>query len=460
MKGRFLYLLTVVCLMALLSACEFKLFSSVDELYARPQLPQDYQKLQATISAAKSELGADDLTPLSGSNPSAVQLLDLDGDGRDEAAAAFFRSASVEDTKPLKICVFQKQSDGSYTMACLMEGEGNNIDTIYYEDLDGDGWKEVIVGWQLTSRASVLSVYALGQADEPTELIHATYNESYALLDLNGDGCKEVLVIQGDDGGETSGRVEYYSFQDGVLTMTSTAALSQNVSDVVTVRSGTLTDGVPALYVTSDCDNGQVTDIFIWQSGVLTNITMDPESRVSNSTLRDYAEVSATDINKDGVLEIPVALALPKVSADSAATYRVIYWRQFDSAGKAAVACLTYHSVDSGDAGSGWYLVLPSEWDGQITAERDDSNYYRGERAVVFYYRGGEGEPQPFLTIYRLTGSNRNGRAALGSREVLWTDEETVIYAAEFTDCDWDCGLNMDQLKARFNRYTMEWSTT
>ena len=467
MKRKILCLLSLALLL-MMAGCEFKLFKSADELYTRPQLPHDYQELENTIKTVKSSLtqngmSAEDLTPLSGSNPSAVQLLDLDGDGKEEAAAAFFRVATTEDSgsRPLQIYIFRKDADGNYDIAYNMEGEGNNIDSIYYEDLDGDGRKEVIVGWQLTTRVNVLSVYALGPTEptEPTELIHATYNESYSLVDLDGDGLKEVTVVQRDDSGENLSRVEYYCYQEGVLTMTSSASLSQNVLDVVAVRSGLLADGVPALYVTSSCEGGQVTDIFTCSQGSLTNITLNSESRVSNDALRDYTEVSATDINRDGVLEIPVALALPKVTEDSALTYRVIYWRQFNSTGKAAVACLTYHSVDSGD--SGWYLVLPSEWDGQIMVERDDSEYYRGERAVVFYYRnGGIGAPQPFLTIYKLTGSNRNIRAAMGEREVLWTDDETVVYAAEFIQGDWDCGLDMDQLKARFNRYMEEWSTT
>lgn len=466
MKRKILCLVNaaLLTLVTLLSGCEFKLFKSADELYARPQLPRDYQELENTIKTVKSSLtqngmSAENLTPLSGINPSAVQLLDLDGDGRDESAAAFFRVATTDESasKPLQIYIFSREDDGKYAIACVLEGEGNNIDSIYYEDLDGDGQKEIIVGWQLTTRVNVLSVYALGGA-EPAELIHATYNESYALVDLNDDGCKEVVVIQRDDSGESLNRAEYYCYQEGVLTMTSSAALSQNVLDVLTVRSGQLSDGVSALYVTSSCEGGQVTDVFACLNRNFTNVTLNPESRVSNDTLRDYTDVSATDINRDGVLEIPVALALPRVSGDSAVTYRVIYWRQFDSAGKSAVACLTYHSVDSND--SGWYLVLPGDWDGQIMVERDDSEYYRGERAVVFYHREETGEPQPFLTIYKLTGSNRNVRAAMGEREILWSDEESVVYAAEFTEGAWDCGLNMSQLKARFNRYVKEWSTT
>lgn len=458
MKRHVFCMTSVVLMLFLLSGCGFKFFRSAEELYTRPQLPQDYQKLEDTINMVKSEKNMDDTTPTSGSNPSAIQLLDLDSDGSYEAAAAFFRANAVDDSKPLKIYLFRKIGDGDYNIAYILEGEGNNIDSISYEDMDADGRKEVVVSWQLTARANVLSVYRLGMSGAE-ELIHVTYNEGYILADLDGNGNRELSVIQRDDTGEDISRVDYYSFQDGVLTMTSRAGLSENVQDVLAVRSGTLVGQTPALYVTSECTGGQVTDIFVYRDEKLVNITMNAESGVSNDTLRDYTEVSATDINHDDILEIPVALALPKVNPESTATYRLIYWRQFNGEGEASVACITYHSVEDK-----WYLILPNEWDGQIAVERDTRENDRGERAVIFYHRDSEtGTMERFLTIYRLTGSNLAARAKLGSRQLLWPGdgevaETSVVYAAEFAKDGWDCGLTIEQLRERFSLIVTEWS--
>ncbi len=434
-----------------LAGCEFKPFLTAEELYSRPQLPEEYRLLDDTIRAVKSGLDVEDAAPLSGSNPSVIQLLDLDGDGTEEAAAAFFRANAADDPTPLKIYFFRKNGE-NYTVSYIIEGEGNNIYSINYEDLDGNGRKEVVVSWQLTSQANVLSVYTLsgGTANEALRL---TYNESYSLADLDGDGVKELLVVQRDDTGESFSRTDYYTVQEGLLTLTASVPLSENTKDVTAVRSGYLAGQVPAFYVTSEWDTGLITDIFTLRDGVLTNVTMKGESRISQETLRNYTGVGVTDINGDGVLEIPVALVLPSVNPDSTAVYRTIYWRQFDAEGSAKVVCTTYHSITDG-----WYLILPSQWDGQILVERDDRLNYRGERSVVFYHRSEDGgAAEKFLTVYYLTGDNMETRAGIGSREVLMHTGKAV-YAAELHPLSWDCGLTMGEVRERFSLITKEWS--
>lgn len=73
------------------------------------------------------------------------------------------------------------------------------------------------------------------------------------------------------------------------------------------------------------------------------------------------------------------------------------------------------------------------------------SNIVSGERATTFYYWKDQdpgAAPQEFLTIYKLTGPNRETRSRTGDRFVLMADGDSTIYAAEFKSCDWDCGLD------------------
>jgi hypothetical protein len=67
-------------------------------------------------------------------------------------------------------------------------------------------------------------------------------------------------------------------------------------------------------------------------------------------------------------------------------------------------------------------------------------------------------KPQPFLTIYKLTGSNRVTRSKLGSRFILRTESD-AIYAAEFSPCDWDCGLDEEGVRSRFSLIQTDWAT-
>ena len=91
---------------------------------------------------------------------------------------------------------------------------------------------------------------------------------------------------------------------------------------------------------------------------------------------------------------------------------------------------------------------------------RDDSLSGRGERSVVFYYwpEREEGAPQRFLTVYRLTGSNRGTRSSLPGRTVLYSDS-TAIYCAVLDESVWNCGLDMAGLSQRFKPITAAWSS-
>ena len=135
-------LLLLACL--LLAGC--RMDSTMEELFTLPRLPTEYTTLSRQLDQLLSE-GYEYMAPTSGRNIQSLQMVDIDGDGRDEALA-FFRLSNGE--KPLKIYVFHSRED-SYELASIIESSGTAIDSIYYEDLTGDGRKELIVGWKISA---------------------------------------------------------------------------------------------------------------------------------------------------------------------------------------------------------------------------------------------------------------------------------------------------------------------
>lgn len=451
MKKNLPKLILCAGLALLLSGCAFK---TADELYALPELPETYQQLQARLDEVKVLLGAEYAAPLTGSNTATVQLQDLDGDGVSESTVAFFRVDSSED--PLRILIFRQKEDGSYDLKYEICGDGTAIDSISYVDLDGDGDKEIVVSWQFSSRVHTLTAYTLGVSD-PIVLAHLSYNENFKIYDLDRDGQLELAVLQMDDTGENVDRVEYYDMTDGQMVLAASAPMSQGIDSIPSggVVLGSLRDNVPALYVTGISGEVILTDIYAMRDGVFTNITVNPETGKSGETMRIYDGVSAQDINGDGMVEIPRAVQLPEPAAmHSASGHWLIYWRQFDVSGNAYTVQINYH-----DLANGWYLNIPESWVGQITVSRDDTKSIWGERAIIFSYWDGdeESDPQPFLRIYRLSGSNRATRAKLGTRFIL-RQENSVIYAAEILDIEWNSGLSKENLIQYFSLIRKEWS--
>lgn len=434
-----------------LSGC---VFEPVDNLYALPVLPQEYRDLQSTIDSTMNELGAEYATINYGNNTSTIQLLDLDGDGEQETAAVFLRVTSAEE-RPMRVCLFRQGSDHAYRQIHMLSGEGNSINSVTYEDLTGDGSREIIVSWQLSGGVHILAAYNL-TGSEADELMSTNYNETYMVVDLDRDGGQEILIFQQDSTGEGYNLAEYYDYQGGVMTRTAVAPLSDGMRDVVASSVGRLADGTLGVYVTVEIENGLLTDILTLERDGLANVTRDPESGISNATARAYTEVAAADINNDGVMEIPRARELVPLDAENSSPQYFIYWQQFDSKGRGSTSCMTYHSVTDS-----WYLTLPNGWDTErISAVRDDSLSIRGERAVVFYCWPEEedGEPEKFLSIYRLTGSNRLARSKQAGRITLYSDG-TSIYCAALNAGVWDCGLDEAELTQRFKPITAEWAT-
>ncbi len=443
----------LMCLLAaLLGGCS--LFRPMDSLYALPALPEEYSQLQDGIQSVMDELQAEYASITYGSYTSTIQLLDMDNNGTQETAAVFLRVTSGEE-KPMRVCLFRRDGNGTYRLTHTIQGEGTSIHSVTYQDLTGDGVREVIVSWQVSASVNTLAAYQLGSGGA-VDLMSTGYNEGYLVSDLDGDGCTEIVVFHRSGSDSERNRAELYGYQEGAMIMSSVAPLSASIRDVTKTQTGRLSDGVPAIYVTCEVESGVLTDILVLAESGLRNVTLDAALDFSQSTLRTYTEVSATDINGDGVMDIPWPVAMAEVNPESSLLQYIIYWRQFDSTGASTILPnATYHAITDG-----WYLTLPGTWLGKISVSRDDSRSMIGERAVVFYYWPDTQASQPvaFLTVYRLTGDNRYSRAGLPGRTILYTDS-SAIYAALLNTKVWDCGIEAADLVAQFKLITPEWST-
>lgn len=423
-----------------LSACMFR---EADELFDVPRTSETYQKLQETVQTVMGSAAA--ISPVSGNNTQSIQLVDLDHDGAQEAVA-FFHDGSTE--WPLKIAIFKQEAGGDYAPYAQISGAGTGIESIEYKNLIGGEEMEILVSWQVTSSVHTLAAYSINDK-QVVELMRSGYTR-YVATDLNKDNLSELLLIQSDNADPLQNRVELYLPTSNTMEFHSAAPLSAGVSTLQVWEAGLLRGEEPCLMVTSAVTSGNqyLTDVFCLREGGLRNVTLNADTHVSTATLRHFTGVMPMDINGDQITELPLTKSLPSypLSDKGVANFWQINWMQFDRDGKAERVLSTYHNNSDG-----WYLELPEQWLGVITLSRPE-NAAVGEQAVQFSYWNGEAQvaPIPFLTIYRLTGSNRDSHASREGRFKLWADAET-IYAAELKTDGWDCGLDKTALIARFH---------
>ncbi len=435
-------------LLAGLALTGCSLTSPVEDLFVPPQLPAEYSSLSTLIEAIQAQ-GAEYAAPTSGTNLQPVQLVDLDGDGVEEAVA-FFRGGTEE--KPLKIYIFQAE-ENTYHQAAVIEGSGTAIHSVRYVDLDRDGSLELLVSWRVGTEAQAVGVQAVGvyalEDMEPVQLMVSSYAR-YEVVDFDGDGRMEVVVLRGD-GTEAGGSVaDCYDWENGGLCLTSTAKLSVTVAQLQSMRIGTLTDGSTAVFVTGlEAESRAVNDLLIYQQGELRNIVLSSATGVSTEVFRASA-LQPMDIDGDGITEVPIPALLPSEAGEQ---IWKIYWRSYDPKGESYNQAITYH-----DIANSWYLMIPEEWDWHFTVCQENAGPM--ERGATFYSIKGGKRDQPLFTIYACTGTNREKLAAKSGRTILRRQPGTIYTVVCHEAYEkWTYALDAEELAERFQVIVPQWIT-
>ena len=422
--------LLLAALLFCLSGCYS---GNIDQYFSLPMASEEYRQLQSLIDEELAS-GSEYAAPTHGSYRQSVQLSDVDGDGADEALA-FFRDA----VKNPKINIYDSDN-GEYRLVLSLSGEGSSIGRIDYADLTGDGRKELLVSWQISTGVSVLSVYSL--AGWSGNALLSTDSTEFVTGDINSDGCDELLNLRAAN--STTYLIDQYTFPLGQEPQATSAALSADISALQRLRIVTLAGGAPALLAESTLTTGDlVSDLFVCRDGSLINLTMNRTTQISE-TRRSYSLVYAQDIDGDGCTEIPHPQQLYSRGDE---VFWSIAWFRYDASGRASTVMTTYHCVTEN-----WYLVLPSGWDVGLTVRRDDS--VSGERAVILSRLRSDGSLEDYVAIYAITGENRYERSKLENRFLL-QEEGTTVYAAEILDGKTD----ENTIRSRFHVIYTDWSS-
>ncbi|MCD8143322.1 MAG: hypothetical protein LUD83_08640 [Clostridiales bacterium] len=452
-------LLASLMLALLLTGCSTSV-SSPEDYYRLPKASEEYESLEDCLQDALNS-GYEYVSPLKGTNTQPVSVVDLDGDGLDEAVA-FFRDTDGGEN-PLKICLYSQNGDGEYSLLTTIEGQGNAINSVTFCQLDGgaDSVEELLVSWQISSSVYTLSAYSVEEG-AAVQMMDFTSYSRYSVADLDADGTSEVVVLQSSATDTTEKQAQYYVCQEQRMVLAGAAPLSQSLSSIDHVRTGVLSGGEAALFVSGyvadsaadeNSNSDQITDIFALVDGVFTSVALN--SRTGDSSTLHYYLTNDQDINGDGFWEIPFPTLLSNFDTDSTDTFYALLWKQYDLSGEAALSAATYYNGTDG-----WYLELPEEWLTRLSLARSDTTSGNTvERGILFYYQAdADSDPFPLFAIYKNTGTNRTERSVADSRISL-AEDSTATYSARLYDGATENGLmDATTLRSMFCLIKTDWS--
>lgn len=342
----------------LLTGCKFPAFNT-EKLLSPPQLSGELGSIQkALVDSVKGEYTLK--YPSSGDIKSAVVTEDVDNDGLKEAFV-FYSVADKESTQ-MHINVMIKDEKG-YKSVDDSFITASGIERIDFYDLDEDGSKEIIVGFEIYGDSEKqLAVY--GFKDKIlTQMMLQKYS-NYLCVDLDGDKKTEVL-IQELDAKESVNKAGVYAFSENGISQIAGCLMDGKVKTVEKFKLSALSNGQPAVYVDEIKGIGAVTEVLFMQKGELKNPLLDKENTMENIKTVRPSTIASADINDDGIIEIPVASDMP--CADKDASEKLFYTNWCSFGGEA----LTVKQVSLVNVSDEYSINLPKRFIGKISVSKD-----------------------------------------------------------------------------------------
>lgn len=364
MIRKFLGLILSLGLVLSLCGCEFYTMDTA-ELLNPPELSGELAPIAEVIKNTAGN-GYVLKYPSRGDYRSAVVTEDIDFDGSFEAFA--FYSTTDGETVNMHINVIDKQDDGWKSVAEQKIVAGS-VDKIEFSDLDNDGIKEVLVGWQIYGTSEMqLAVYSVGK-NSLTQRLLQKYTH-FMTCNLDEDNRNEILIIKSDTT-EQINKASLFALSNDGITEISSCELDSAAKTLNEPIIAALSTGKPAVYIDEIKGVGAVTEVLFLEKGSLVNPLYQPDTRETVSTLRS-ASFTLTDINGDGIYEIPVQENVPSVTrSDVNEKLYLTNWCSFNG------ELLTVQMTTMINVNDGYYYTIPAKWSGSIAVLKDTASNFR-----------------------------------------------------------------------------------
>lgn len=437
MHQKKIWLCLVIVAVLVLTGCSIR---TVDQMYQLPRRSEEDNNLQSIIDQTMT--GLQYCAPLTGENQQTVQMADLDGDGSQE----YLLFAKGSSEIPLRILIY-KETGESFIHYDTIESNGSAFDQIEYAQMDGRDGLELVVG-RLVSDQILRSVSIYSFAGGEAEQLLSTNYSKFLTIDLDGDSMTELFVLRPGQTETDSGIAELYGMEQGIMERSNEVNMSGPVDQLKRILTGKLYNGEPAVYAASAVgDTAIITDVYAHVGGLLANVTFSNESGTSVQTMRNYY-VYADDIDNDGVVELPQLLTMsPVTEGRTADRHHLIRWYAMMADGSEVSKLFTFHNFVGG-----WYLTLDSLWATQLSVSVQGNQH-------DFYLRSPDTEePQKILTVYTLTGQNREEQSTQEGRFVLHKSD-SVIYSASLQPESEAFDITQENVIRAFHLIQQDWKT-
>lgn len=332
-----------VCVLLLMTGCSRFIPVPAENLVRPPRLGGTNALLEAAFEKHVQQGEYVLRYPASGVNKTAYVRYDCDGDGLDEALV-FYSLRSEEMV--VRICMMD--FDGTdWTAADDLVGDGPDVYSVDFLDLDNNGISEILVGWTSLDAKSNKHLTVYG-TEAGAFAYHAVGMESYTELysvDMDADGQTELLLTLITSGADKySVECKLFKFLDsGGGSSLELRGQTELYSETVSFDGfqSEKQDGVVRVYIDENAGSTHLTEIVYWDAqstNLARAMTLDPTTLASSPVARSLP-IKCRDVDGDGTIEVPstAVLAESRVlavepDAEDEPVY-VVTWSRFGAEG-------------------------------------------------------------------------------------------------------------------------------
>lgn len=363
-KLRFAALAAVLCLT--LSGCSALSLNGPD-LLTPPNAQGNQAQIQKLIqknAGSKYEM----VYPKGGEYQSSVIFHDLDGDGYEEAVAMY-----TTDRETMRILIADNIGS-SYKQLAECPISAVRPDTVEFADFDGDGKDEILVCYPGSAAAlKSLTVITAGSEVDQKDMLNAC--SAHLIGDYNGDGIKDLLTLAVADGTTLPTARLMIDSGEG-LKEQSVCEVASDVTQYASLSFGKINDEITGAVVDGINPNGEYSTQLICYDYNVRGIINPLYLNNNYINTRRAAAITSADINRDGIIEIPLCSAMEYAqNEDSASVCDRIDWSNYDYQ---QIELVTKQSAVLCDR-LGFLLNLDAERAEIVTAR------YTGENSMALY---------------------------------------------------------------------------
>ncbi len=374
--------------------------------------------------------------PKMGDDRFAFVFRDVNRDGAQEAMAFYALSPGSGN---VHMALLSKES-GVWLVVDDIEGLASEIELATFGDLDGDRRPELLAGFSMYNTMDrLLMVYSLTD-----NTFAQRYTDTYthiAVGPVTSDRHDDLLLFR-LNASEQQTSVRLLSMEGDTMVEKGQAYLDGQIRGFGDATFSRLSESVRGVYQDCAKDNATtITELLLWDGERFSAPLYNPAENITTLSARESG-LPCMDINSDGQIEWPLSSRMPgfEMTPTEDVTLWLTEWVQWDTETLSPKTVFTSVMVPTDD----YYLKIPSDWQGSVTAEYD-----RAARKMTIRYVNNGVVGKEILKLRTVPGGSEP--ADDGDDYIFLASRDTTQYEVWY-DSDCPLALSMERL---YNLFTL-----